>query len=50
MVDAAFLAHLTRHRWYALESGRIRNPTWAIVQKLANALDVSTDEFRGVDC
>jgi len=43
---ASTAAGLTRQAVHNYESGN-RSPTWAAVQKLAEALNVTTDTFRG---
>ncbi len=44
--ELAQAAGLTRQAVHNYESGN-RSPTWAAVQKLAEALNVTTDTFRG---
>lgn len=42
----AVKARLQQNHLSKLESGQIRRPTWATVQALALALDLSTDTLR----
>jgi DNA-binding XRE family transcriptional regulator len=43
--DLGDAAGLSRQRVHQLETGAVK-PTWAVVQALATALDVSTEVFR----
>ena len=46
ITDLAESAGLSRQTIYNYEGG-VGEPTWAIVQKLAECLGVSTEAFRG---
>jgi transcriptional regulator with XRE-family HTH domain len=43
----AYAADLAASTIFAAEQGRLRDPKWSTVQRLADALGCRTDELRG---